>query len=930
MSCALARLSVTQSGLSYTSQKFVKKDYFYLAANADMSGWSAAKKTTALARVCTKADSSSGDSVLQLLPLVPATAYVNGATSLTTNPLNGERLKILSSYGFLPIVAYGEDGESSNPINIALLSDSTTGNVVVKNLAELNDAAGSATGAVKAITAGSRIHRESIALQDGTILPRDVVFNHVIAAVTPNGSADFSGAAGTGIAVLRVSDTGLVPMDATGQTVGNKAAALLDALVQINSAGNITGVNDVYWDPIMQRLFIALQLDANGGVGVVVGHLSAPSSTQKADEQKITLTLKSIISDENDANLDAAWDTNDHVLAMKAATAIEVFKVRTMHASTRTSYVIINGGTESNQTSSVYAMPIVRPAETGDGASEFNVGRLAKKTDFSLRAVEGKNAQLYVKTEDPVLVGGGEAPDAIVDMRVVGDSVFIAVAHASDSSKQGIFSSTALFDSTGKISRWSSWERVMGAADRIFGFGIDSEASYWYHTVSAGTDQDTVKVTEWGKGDKNGLLGGTTSDATKGLVFQLNNTFSRTSGMIHAFASFPKTIAHLDMSSLLVALGRDTLALALTETNNDAITGDFTAGGGKYFQAFDLTSLDLGMLTCAELFRPVTASNNGWLFVGGDRGVAVLSQASGAGWNALSDLTALSTYSFKEIGGFTNVRALQADATNMYVLTLDGLYKCAVDLNKFKDSSPTALGASLIATPTVLLGASNHSFLGFKLVGGNAFLATTGGLFTLDGVSITSVVNQLGSGGWKEVYLDAVSTPKVGFGVCADMNFISSATAGKGSNLYLLSADVSLNVGVVYRVDITTSDTAASMAPIVQNDGTNQWSYFTILGKLREYFYTNGMFGYDTGSFHHVFDAQGELTITRSEFEQLRVLPVDQYMTTIDRWFLYAQNSDDVGLGISTKADHTIGKVVRDAGSSALFVPGVWGVRIQQ
>src|SRR5690606_14554103 len=65
---------------------------------------------------------------------------------------------------------------------------------------------------------------------------------------------------------------------------------------------------------------------------------------------------------------------------------------------------------------------------------------------------------------------------------------------------------------------------------------------------------------------------------------------------------------------------------------------------------------------------------NGWLFVGGSHGVAVLSAADGNGWDITTglgpDFAGLSAgMSFKQFGSYSFVRKIMHDGDFLYILT---------------------------------------------------------------------------------------------------------------------------------------------------------------------------------------------------------------------------------------------------------------------
>ncbi|MGD1997589.1 MAG: hypothetical protein PVJ92_01600, partial [Candidatus Dependentiae bacterium] len=912
-----ANYSTTTADITFNTQVFADANRWYLLHTGDPTGLTDAGKIATLSGVALKQDAKTKVSALTFSSLVPKKANINlevvakgkaKEAVITDNPLYGAQLHHLAACSHarqlaLPVVTYGTPaaGKATSVawLDGSVIVDGVSYTSALINTAAIADANGAEAERIEGMTCGVRTRE--IKNEKG-VVERYENEEHVIVAVRGNGEAVFNGQNGDGLAVLQKKTTlrapqkdeaqpdtliGLVPVDSTGQDVLAKAATVNDTMIKIAGDGDITGVQDVFWDATLQRLFVSLSLNNAGGVGVLVGNLSMTASTATEKERKVVLSLQAIVADENKANIAGNWDTANHVIGIKDSETVAVSHLRTLHSSTGHSYLITVGGV-NGLANHVHALPLLRSANDAT-YGEDAIGTLAQKTDPTKKATAG--TELYVAEDEAAWVGGAVAVDTIQDLYVMGDTVYVSYAHATDTAKQGVFASTALFDDKGYIRGWTSWQRVMGRAARTYGGGRDAEGDYWVLTADGSGDINTVTLTSWGTGDGNGLFGGPSGDAAAGLVSQLNVAFPRNEGGVHALYPFAKTNAHLNDGTLLVATGRNKVALVLTEKNDALSVG--ANFDDERLQIRDLTTndLDLGMVTCAQISNKGTSSGNGWLFVGGANGLAVLRQTNGEGCDALDDLTGLAVYSFKEItkadgSSFANVRALSADDTNLYVLTTKSLYKIAYDdANKWKDTGAIAAGEVEIATPLALTGQSGHIFITGQLLGNGYLLATTSGLWTMSGAGTT--IKNVTPADWRELYVD--QTKLSGLGVCADITVLPAATTSGGAgggNVYVLSADTSLNVSTVYRLSFDTNDCAAATVRIVGSSST--WSHFTILGQLREYFHTDGSFSYDLGSFHTAYEFStgfGE----EQKPAPLRMLPHRSALSQIDVWLTSKQ-----------------------------------------
>ncbi|MBS1987957.1 hypothetical protein JST56_03100 [Candidatus Dependentiae bacterium] len=536
---------------------------------------------------------------------------------------------------------------------------------------------------------------------------------------------------------------------------------------------------DMYWDSSLNRLYIGLgevagDMEKKGGVlCVLVGRI---------DPKTNTMIINPIIP----------FDTAPQLLPLNDLTRIvgfqsdkaskiqaSAFKIRTMNTSTGKNYLIVNGGVDTLANAArlnplVSALPLVptKKTPTKDNDAQ-DIGLLANKNNRSLVA---KNAaQLLTKNDLETQVGMSPAylghnltafekdkPPAppvcnrgflnqpqIIDMNVVGDTVYVSLAGQRDGmsrEEQGIFASTAIFDEQGTVRAWTPWERQMGRIEPVYGFGVDTASQNIFYLDDS---KESIKATQWGRGDftisasggihnasplatvLDGFTQSLTMSATFGPVYNIVNFDDETPG----FKAYAKEKEFAPFS-MMVATGNQKVALVQTGvrdgTNVFQQTEQFIAGDTKTLTnnnvfIFNDEALKgakktgnaakdaklpqgIGQIVTAEVSRiplsdkAFTSECNGWIFVGGTQGIAVLKDSFGAGWetNKGKGLDQLRTgnqvftnifpgkgYSFLQLKDssntnlFNDTRSLLSDGKYLYIVTSNKVFRYEINAADF-------------------------------------------------------------------------------------------------------------------------------------------------------------------------------------------------------------------------------------------------------
>ncbi len=453
--------------------------------------------------------------------------------------------------------------------------------------------------------------------------------------------------------------------------------------VKIKSAATLTTMNDLYWDPLLQRLFIALSVTSGNSSGdgarsVVLGSLVNGNLTFSPSAPDTAFT-----------------GINTLVGTGICGTDSEVLKVRTMHTSTRLVYMILmnkNG---------VYALPLINTtADTrGTIASRFALPKNNFSAEFPYQFQSRVLNQPATNPTDMVTlsalspaaqVGGAiHLAGTIKEIQVSTDAVCV-------SNSAGVFRSQAIFNANGLIDSWTDWQ-LAAITPSLFGFAYDPfAASFWM--VSQTSTTSTVQRSDW-------------SD------YPLQEQFPQDDGGVQTLATF--SIRDI---SVIAAAGKN--MLTLTKTGN--------ASGPTQPITYTYTLPDIGAVTSIVLVQ-------NWFVVGGSTGVAVLAAQDGSGWTG--DFSQLQSFFWKKIGAYTNVRTLAADNSFLYIITDKKVDSCVISQQAIKNYSYTITQLASVDT----LASKPQTLSDFVLTDSFMFLATTTGLLVsplIDPVWSTVTLNE--------------------------------------------------------------------------------------------------------------------------------------------------------------------------------------------
>ncbi len=771
---------------------------------------------------------------------------------------------------------------------------------------------------------------------------------HVFAAVKPNGG-NF-GDANSGIAlalrgfIQREEDGSqktfrtFVLVDApTGQNVQNPRAVQLDRRspeVRItNDAANIENVVDMHFDKSLNRLFIALQVTADNGVNdgaraLVVGRLGRNNQ----------LLLSPIAPD-------AAFQAgNQNIIGVRGVNQrVSLHKVRTMFTSTALHYVIVVGGNGVPDATrrTVFALPLVNGLGSADGTlANKDANPQDRFMDSAPNRIQARElrqaaiipAHMVLADEGPAQIGGGVLNAGnIVDIIIRGDTVFALIGEPQDPNKSGIYFSQALFESNGKIKGWTQWQRAVGTIDQIFGTALDANNGSFMLMSGDDADQVTVvKRTVWADGNQDGL---------QPLKQILSSEFDKNQGGIQGMFHFTPNTPALNNISLSVATGLAKVAIVQTGVFDDVIVpllgDDFDNieqfENGTITQDINDTTIvivsggvldEIGPIVAAEVARNGIMGNNGWLFVGGINGLAVLSQADGTGWangqlqDGIEGL--VDGMSFKKIGDYTLVKKLIHDGDFLYVLTDTKLDR--INLTQGNVGLEDIRVVTLAATNDGFFSISNSGgFIDCVISGSFGLLATTGGLFRVGNGKRVSTATNEADVNWTSVIIPEGIKVPIQLIVVSPTGRHQDVAQGIGGNIYVLSAHVGVDQARLHRFAVQG---IIGVNPI-QAD-TIQLFNDLFIQNIKSFF-----LGF--GTFIQQFVTDGAVYFTTESKEADRMLKVQSIPSTLmPRTGVPGIGNKASQVPILLGSGTQITTLARNVGSGSWILGGDFGLRVHE
>lgn len=535
--------------------------------------------------------------------------------------------------------------------------------------------------------------------------------------------------------------------------------------------------------------------------------------------------------------------------------------------------VVVGGnGAFATTQSNVYALPLVNNTNATNVVDMTTQGTLANKnvppTQYFAQGTQRllhrgvivpatTPADIFtsdsIPANNPAIVGAGPlAAGPIEDLIIVGDTVFVRVVTPAAGQNPGIFYSQALLDDQGQIASWTQWQRAAGTIQPVFGFGYnDAQATITMMFGANTASINTVQRTQWAEGNAAGMYP---------LSVTLAGQFPLVDGGIQGFFDVPQNAPGLNDISVIMATGVNNVALIQTGQNNAGTfspvvgaafenpqlftEGTLTADANAYVVVISGGALqEVGPLVGAEIATNGPGGDQGYLFVGGAGGLAVLTDQNGQGWNTAVGLGQqfaglTQGMSFKQVGDYPFINSLTYDDNFLYVVTDTQVYR--LDL-----TDPT-FPATTIATLESIGQTAQGTFFDGIFSDKFALLATNNGLFRVgDGNNIQTALTPTDVG-WVPVIVPEGYGPVIYLQGISTTGRSQDVARGQGGAVYALSAYLGKYRAQVNRYRVNPVDTSVvdetTITPVGDLTYQNTLTSFINFGGPRNLFTTDGAF----------------------------------------------------------------------------------------
>ncbi len=767
---------------------------------------------------------------IAFMPLTPETANVDSVPH-SANPLFGAGIIALALFeledGFLtrdvPLVVTENEQAKVYMLEASNTPESTT---IVSSL-DVHDAQGAVSNGIIEMTSNN--------------------LSHLFAAVKPNGGQ--FGDISSGIALLlRGTLNGQRVFGEVNAQTGDSntpQALRLDPTspvlnIQSSILQNIApNIVFLHWDNALQLLFIGLQVTANSSPDDGARAIAVCSLVEKAGIQLQTIAPDSAFDDGN---------TNNIIGVRGAGKQVSIHAVNTIYTSTALNYLIVVGGTGDPASTQqlVSALPLVNTSNNKGTIAQKNAVPHNIFQDANVPHLIGRTlnntattqAEMPQATDSAVQVGGGPLmAGPIVNIITRDDTVFAFVGDNTGTNAPGVYSSQAIFNQSGKITSWTTWQRAAGTTENVFGLAL--EAANGNFIIASGNNANTVKTVErtvWSKGSPSGL---------QPLTTLLDSTFPSSNGGIQSLQTFLPQSPGLQNITALVAGGIGTIVITQTgELNNNGIIIPTPATNDNTVVITDDVLKNIGPITALEFAANTT---NGWLFVGGSNGLAILANNDGSGWNATTELGnnlngLTSTMQFHIVGNYSFVQQLIYDGNFLYVITHNTVDRIDLSAANFNFN---AINATTIATPGINGITTNGGFLNGIFSQACGIIATTNGLIRIgDNKDVRTITNE-NDANWTTITIPENAGAPTALYAVTSSNRAQDITRNKGGFFYVLTANSGINQSRINRFAVqplaaNETMTAQTIQPFDDLFIKNVPSFLLSFGEFRSNFATDG------------------------------------------------------------------------------------------
>lgn len=618
------------------------------------------------------------------------------------------------------------------------------------------------------------------------------------------------------------------------------------AFLSINHAvEKIGSVVDMYWDPILQCLYVGLDVKTgdspdSGGYCVAVGRFKPVKIINNDKEITMrTLMLSPIVSE-------SALHKNKNCVVgtIKKGCNLSAQHVRTLHTTGGISYLLVHGGNgDRNETCcSVYAFPVINSGDTNLQGSIASVKAVAKNVyrplQGTIQAISGRTIsqpaihpdEMPDVEQEAVVVGGGDLSEPIEEIFSQGEAVF-ARTHS------GVFHSQALLNEYGIVKGWSCWQKIMsvGRAEELSAAWLNTNDGSWTYVVKTPFDEQIRRSTWQHDAHKEDVCD---------MIEYTQQMFKHNNKKVSCVRSIVLPDNDTDQKSLII-VGDDTIAIF---DENGAEKVDFSNGTRSRLQ--EILDSGAGTYLVEKYFKDIAPivsvefvdDRNGKgsiVLVGGHGGLMALSQEK------LFD--SRNNSCAEKVGDYKQVKKIITCGSSVYILTRDRLDR--IDLSEKSFQQAIKSPHTMASKDGLSLGAYG-CFYDCVISGPLALLATSHGLYQVaEGRSIVNAKSPADCA-WKRIHIPEGLDPVIKIVVATKTGREQDLTAGAGGHIYVLSAYAGKHQAFINRFSVPgCQEVAQEVVPFFDHYIESvPRSHFLNFSSYKQDFFTDGAMYFSVGS----------------------------------------------------------------------------------
>jgi hypothetical protein len=342
-----------------------------------------------------------------------------------------------------------------------------------------------------------------------------------------------------------------------------------------------------------------------------------------------------------------------------------------------------------------------------------------------------------------------------------------------------------------------------------------------------------------------------------------NSIFGVENGGIQSLQTFLPSTPGLSNISLMAANGIGSFTLVQTGISENGIIIPTTASDFAKVTTYENGIIDtfaeakiiiinggalnnVGPITAIEIGRNDT---DGWIFVGGSDGLAVLSHSNGSGWKIAQEELGnnfdglVPGMSFKIIGNYQFIKKLIYEDNFLFVVTDDIIDRIDLTVSDFSNNT---LDITTVATKGSLTIVSNKGAILDAIISqACAIIATTGGLVRIGDNKDIRLITTPTNGDWTPMSIAETAGAPTQLLAASTTNRSQDITHGPGGHFYVLTSNEGFNQSRINRFNVNSLEPnelmqSTTIEPFDDLFVKNIPSFFLNFGNFNSIFATDG------------------------------------------------------------------------------------------